>query len=128
MSKSGPLVNLSQYFGARTVAMLLGLFPLSANLGTARALGSLLYRIDKKHRKRALENLRASFPEKPQAELEYIAERSMQHFIELVMDILFTTRLINIETWHRYVHLDPSSAETLNLVLRGRGAIMLTGH
>jgi KDO2-lipid IV(A) lauroyltransferase len=108
-------------------AMLLGLFPVNANLRSARAVGSLLYRIDKKHRKRALENLRASFPEKPHAELEYVAERSMQHFVELVMDVLFTTRLINAESWHKYVHMDGPS-DSLRILLRGRGAIMLTAH
>src|SRR3954469_16078739 len=102
MPKSGPLMNLTQYFGARFTAMMLGLFPIEQNLDSARGLGSLMYKFDKKHRKRALENLRASFPEKPQAELEFIAERSMQHFIELVMDILFTTRKINIESWHNF--------------------------
>src|ERR1700735_5447692 len=106
MSKHGLISNLSQYFGARFTAMLLGLFPIEQNLESARGIGGLLYKFDKKHRKRALENLRASFPEKPQAELEYIAERSMQHFIELVMDVLFTTRKINLEKWHNYIHLN----------------------
>jgi KDO2-lipid IV(A) lauroyltransferase len=127
MGQNSALVNLSQYFGARTAAMLLGLFPINANLRTARAVGGLLYKIDKKHRLRALENLRASFPEKSEKELDYIAERSMQHFIELVMDVLFSTRLINAESWHRYVHLDGLS-ESLKILLRGRGAVMLTAH
>ena len=127
MATSSPLVNLSQYFGARFAAMMLGVFPINANLKTARDIGSLLYKIDRKHRKRALENLRASFPDKPQKELEEIAERSMQHFISLVMDILFTTRLINVESWYRYVRLD-SLGPALRVLLRGQGAIVLTGH
>ncbi|HVX87156.1 MAG TPA: lysophospholipid acyltransferase family protein [Phycisphaerae bacterium] len=127
MAQNGAMVNLAQYIGARFTAMMLGMFPVNANLRTARAVGAALYRMDRKHRKRALENLRASFPEKSQAELERIAERSMQHFIELVMDVLFSTRLINAESWHRYVHLDGLS-ESLRILLRGRGAIMLTGH
>jgi Kdo2-lipid IVA lauroyltransferase/acyltransferase len=137
MGQSGPLVNYSQYFGARTVAMLLGLFPVNANLGSARAIGSLMYHLDRKHRKRALENLRASFPEKPERELEDIAERSMQQFMGLVMDVLFTTRKINIETWHKYVHFGkapPGSpihgnlAEALRIMIKSRGCIMLTAH
>jgi KDO2-lipid IV(A) lauroyltransferase len=127
MGQSSELVNLSQYFGARTTAMLLGLFPVNANLRTARAVGGILYKLDKKHRLRALENLRASFPEKSDKELDFIAERSMQHFLELVMDVLFSTRLINAESWYRYVHLDGLS-DSLKILLRGRGAIMLTGH
>jgi KDO2-lipid IV(A) lauroyltransferase len=43
------------------------------------------------------------------------------------MDVLFSTRLINAESWHRYVHLDGLS-DSLKILLRGRGAIMLTGH
>ena len=124
MAQPGPIAAFSQYFGARFAAMMLGLFPVNQNLRTARDIGSLLYKVDRKHRKRALENLRASFPEKPQAELEYIAERSMQHFIELVMDILFTTRMINVETWHQYVRLT-GLADALKLFLRNRGAIVL---
>jgi KDO2-lipid IV(A) lauroyltransferase len=127
MAQSGPLVSLSQYFGARFMAMLLGIFPINANLKTARDIGSLVYKLDKKHRNRALDNLRASFPEKSEKELNDIAERSMQHFIELVMDILFTTRLINVESWHRYVRL-VGLAESLRILLRNQGAIVLTGH
>jgi Kdo2-lipid IVA lauroyltransferase/acyltransferase len=127
MAKSGPIMNFAQYFGARFAAMMMGLFPVNANLKTARDIGSLMYRLDKKHRKRGLDNLRASFPDKPQAELEDIAERSMQHFISLVMDVLFTTRMINLETWYRFARLC-SMGEALKVLLRGRGAIVLTGH
>jgi len=127
MAQPGPIVSFAQYFGARFTAMMLGLFPVNANLKTARDIGSLIYRIDKKHRKRGLENLRASFPEKSEAELAEIAERSMQHFISLVMDVLFTTRMINLETWHRHTRLC-NMGEALKVLLRGRGAIVLTGH
>ena len=127
MSKHSTLMNFSQYAAARTVSMLLGLFPVNDNLNTARAIGGLLYRFDRKHRKRALENLRLSFPEKDEKELNYIAERSMQHFIELVMDVLFTTRQIHIETWHEHVHFRTLN-ESLKILLRQRGALVLTGH
>lgn len=139
MAQQSNLVHLSQYAAARTVALLLGLFPVNANLRTARGMGQLLYAVDRKHRQRALENLRASFPEKSDRELNEIARESMQHFLMLVMDILFTPRLIHVETWHQYVHLT-GLAESLKLLLRGPkrdgngeekgggGAIMLTGH
>lgn len=127
MAKHSAFVDYSQYAAARTAALLLGLFPINANLRTARAVGNFLYAIDRKHRKRALENLRASFPEKPEHELDEIARQSMGHFIELVMDVLFTPRLIHVETWHNYVHLTGLS-DSLKLLLRGRGAVTITGH
>src|SRR5689334_6795455 len=127
MATPGTIAAYTQYFGARFVSMLFGLFPVNANLQSARDIGSILYKIDKKHRKRALENLRASFPEMSDAEINRTAERSMQHFIELVVDVLFSTRMINVESWHRYVRL-VGLAESLKILLKGRGAIVLTGH
>ena len=64
MAQNGALLNLTQYFGARFTAMMLGLFPVNANLRTARAVGALLYKIDRKHRKRALEPHRAFIKER----------------------------------------------------------------
>jgi KDO2-lipid IV(A) lauroyltransferase len=127
MAQPGLIAAYAQYFGARFTAMMLGLFPVNANLKTARDIGSLLYRLDRKHRRRALENLRASFPDLPDKELDSIAERSMQHFIELIMDVLFTTRMINVESWHRHVRM-VNMAQPLRVLLRGQGAIVLTGH
>jgi KDO2-lipid IV(A) lauroyltransferase len=127
MATHSALINYLQYVPARTVAMLLGLFPVNANLRTARRLGSLMFRLDSKHRARALANLRASFPEKSEPELTAIAERSMQHFIELVMDVLVTPRLIHVETWHQHIHLRGLEA-TMRLLLAERGAILLTAH
>lgn len=127
MAKSGLVSNFAQYAAARTVAMMLNLFSIEDNLNVARGLGSFLYKIDRRHRKRALENLRASFPEKSGEELNYIAKRSMQHFIELVMDVFFTTREIQLETWHKSVRFKNLHVP-LKMLLEKRGAIMLTGH
>lgn len=127
MGQNSALMNWVQYGAARSVASLLGLFSIQGNLDTARNIGSVLYKIDKKHRNRALENLRASFPEKPESELNYIAERSMQHFIELVMDVLYTTRFIHTGTWHQYGYM-LNMSDSLRILLKNKGAIVLTGH
>lgn len=107
--------------------MMLGFFPVNANLATARAFGSLLWTFDKKHRNRAMENITRSFPDMPRHEVERIARRSIEHFCELAMDVMFTTRIINAETWHHYVHPKNFQA-VLDIILHGKGAIMLTGH
>jgi len=127
MATKNPYIHWLQYIPARLVAMLLGLFPVNANLGSARLIGSLWWHAMKKHRVRAMTNLRASFPEKSEEELTDIAKRSLQHFMELVMDTLFTPHKIHIETYHRYVHLNGLD-ESLRHMLRGNGAIMITGH
>jgi KDO2-lipid IV(A) lauroyltransferase len=127
MASNGLVSNFSQYAAARTVSMLLNLFGIEENLSMARGIGSLLWKVDRRHRKRAVENLRASFPEKSEEEINYIAKRSIQHFVELVMDVFFTTREIQLETWHKHVRLK-NLEEPIRMLLRERGAIMLTGH
>jgi len=121
-------VDLLQYIGLRTVSMALHSFPIDANLQTAKLLGSLVYRFDKKHRDRSLGNLRRSFPAISQRQREQLARRSVQQLIMLFVEVLFTTRLIRIDTWPRFVELENFDQVIKLLMQRGRGLILLTGH
>lgn len=127
MAQHSAFSNYLTYAAARTVAMLFGLFPINANLQLARNLGSLIYKIDKKHRKRIQDNLRASFPDKSPAEIESIGEQSMQNLFSLIFDVIFTPRILHVESWHKYIHFNNLS-DSLRMLLQNRGAIMLTAH
>jgi KDO2-lipid IV(A) lauroyltransferase len=122
------LVDRLQYLALRLISTALHCFPIDTNLRTAKHLGSLLYRFDRKHRERALANLRRSFPEMCDRQREHVAERSMQELIMLFVEILFTTRLIRLDTWTRYVRLE-NFRDTLALLMRrDQGLIILTAH
>lgn len=117
-----------QYVALRVVSMVLHSFPVDANLQTARFIGSMMYRFDRKHRERALGNLRRSFPEMSERRRERLALRSHQDLVMLAVEVLFTTRLIRLETWSKYIDLD-NFREVVALMLRkDQGLIMLTGH
>lgn len=123
------LVDRLQYVGLRLVSMCMHCWPVRANLAVARTLGNLMYAVDRKHRERALANLRRSFPEKPERELHRLARRSMQQLFMLFVETLFTTRLVRMDTVARYVRLNDIGPVLRMLMDRdGRGAIMLTGH
>jgi lauroyl/myristoyl acyltransferase len=62
-----------------------------------------MFAVDKKHRDRAMGNLRRSFPDMPDAHLARMAKRSMQALCLLAIEVLFTTRLIRIDTFMKYV-------------------------
>jgi KDO2-lipid IV(A) lauroyltransferase len=122
------VVDMMQYLGLRTVSMLLHSFPVNANLQSAKLLGSLMYAVDRKHRDRAMGNLRRSFPDMPEARRRIMARRSMQQLFMLFIEILFTTRLVRIDTWANYCELN-NFKEVLELLLkRDKGLILLTGH
>jgi KDO2-lipid IV(A) lauroyltransferase len=116
------------YVAARLVAVAMHVFPVDVNLQTAKLLGSGMYLIDKRHRDRALANLRRSFPQLNEKQRERLARRSMQQMVMLFVEVLFTTRLIRLDTWRRYVELE-NFRDVLDLfVRRERGLVLLTGH
>jgi KDO2-lipid IV(A) lauroyltransferase len=122
------LFDRLQYVALRLISMALHCFPVDTNLRTAKALGDLLYKFDRKHRERALANLRRSFPDMPEPERRLVARRSMQELIMLFVELLFTTRLIRLDTWTRYARLE-NFRDVLELLMRkDRGLILLTAH
>lgn len=121
-------IDLVQYVGLRLVSTALHSFPVDANLRTAKLLGSFMYAADVKHRKRALANLARSFPEMTDRQRRALAKRSMQQLFMLFVEILFTTRLVRIDTWADYVQLENFRDVLALLLEKDRGLIMLTGH
>src|SRR3954465_7343666 len=122
------MIDRLQYIGLRIASMLMHCWPVDLNLKLARIIGDAVYSIDKKHRQRAIPNLRRSFPGMCEKEIENLARRSMQNLFMFFVEVLFTTRLIRIDTWPRYVRLE-NFREVLEMLLRRHhGLIMLTGH
>jgi len=122
------LLDRLQYFAARTVAMMMQCWPVNSNLRTAKRLGGLLYRFDRKHRERALANLRRSFPELSERQREVLARRSMEELFMFFVEMFYTTRLIRIDTWARYIVLENFQKPLELMMDRKGGLIMLTGH
>lgn len=125
-----------QYAGLRLAAMFMHCFPVEANMKVAALIGDAMFAIDRKHRDRALGNLRRSFPDMPEDVRREMARRSMRQLFMLFVEILFTTRLIHLENWPSFVQMD-NFGESLNLLLdkqhsegmgKKRGLILLTGH
>jgi KDO2-lipid IV(A) lauroyltransferase len=98
------------YLGVRLFAMFVHMFGWRANYRTAALLGNLLFRLDKRHRIRA------------------IAKASMRNLMYLAVEVLFTTRLITPGRWRRHIKLT-NMAETIRLLAeRESGFVMATPH
>ncbi|HUB24563.1 MAG TPA: hypothetical protein VL992_03965, partial [Tepidisphaeraceae bacterium] len=122
------LIDWLQYAGLRLVAMLLHCLPVEANLQTANMLGDVMFAIDRKHRERAMANLRRSFPEMPEQVRRRVARQSMRQLFIFFVELLFTTRLIRWDNWRNYIEV-ADFQRTLDLLLdKRRGVILLTGH
>jgi len=64
----------------------------------------------------------------PEAQRREMARRSMQQLFMLFVEVLFTTRLVRIDTFRRYVELTDFQQVLQLLLKRNQGLIFLTGH
>src|SRR5271154_1626991 len=114
-----------QYIALRLVSMILHCFPVEYNIRTAKLIGNIMYAVDRKHRERALGNLRRSFPDMPEETRKIMARRSMQQLCIFFVEMLFTTRLVRIDSWLKYVELHEFRQTLALLMDRRKGLILL---
>jgi len=138
--KRSKVRDFLSYLALRMLVLVFHLFPIEKNLRTARLLGSLMWFIigqdipilrkilRRRHRNQIMENLRSALGDRyDEVELARIGKSSCQHLVMFAMECLFTTRLITVGTWRRYVRLK-NFQEALRVLLSQRGAILVTGH
>lgn len=122
-----PLIKWSQYLGARMAEMVLTTFEARSNLRTASAIGRLMYTFDKRHRERASTHIRLAFPEYSEAQVQSLTRESFEHFLQLVMEVCHTPRLLNYASWPQRTKLTKMGT-AIEMLSAGQPAILLTGH
>lgn len=126
-AKSGVVAWLI-YILVRTVFAVMQTFPIDWNLKTGRVLARLWPRIAPRHRERAVTHLRAALGDRyPPAEIERLADCCLESVTMFAVEAICLPRLINANTWSRYIELRDFE-EALELLLSGRGVILVTGH
>jgi len=126
-TKHNPVKDWLIYLALRILIVYLSLFDTETNLNTACFLGRLLWKHYHRGRKRALENLRASFPEKSEKWLRQTGRRSFEHIMMLAIDVLFAPRRVTKHNWRNYSRYR-NTERTKWLMQEGRGLMMVTGH
>ena len=115
------------YIALRILVVFLYLFDVETNLRTACFLGRLLWKRYHRGRKRALDNLRASYPEKSEQWYREMGRRSFEHIAMLAIDVLFTPRLVKKSNWRDYSRF--KTAERAKWLMKGGGGmLMVAGH
>ncbi len=123
------LLDRIVYLALRVVASGVHSYGPEVSLALARIVGNIMYVVDKKHRDRAIGNLKRSFPNMPDRKIRETARRSMEALCMLGVEVMITTRVIRVDTFMKYVELGGGFRDVLRLLLEGhRGLILLTGH
>jgi len=125
--KHNPVKDYLLYLGMRILSIVVHMSNVETSLRIARFFGRLLWRYYHRGRKRALENLRASFPQKSEEWIWQTGKQSFQHVAMLAMDLIFVPRLVKRGNWHDY-----SRYKTVErakwLMQEGRGLLMVAAH
>ncbi|MEP0845909.1 MAG: lipid A biosynthesis acyltransferase [Phycisphaerae bacterium] len=118
-----------EYAAVRAWSLIINCFPVETNLRTARLLGRVWWLVMKRHRDRAMDNLRPALGHVyDETRLREIARRSFEHFAQVyLVELPMTPRLVTEWSWARHVELG-DLGPALRELLSGRGALLLTAH
>jgi KDO2-lipid IV(A) lauroyltransferase len=125
--KHHPATEWLAYAVLRIVLMFVYMFDVETNLKTACLLGRVLWRSYHRGRQRALDNLRASFPDKTKEWIHQTGRRSFEHVAMLAMDVILTPRVVKKHNWRQYSRYR-NAERTKWLMKEGRGLLMVGAH
>jgi len=112
----------------RGSAMALSTMPASWVRDAARLAGWLMYRLDRKHRRRALFNIHLALPHLPAPEAERVALRSMQHCCQTFLGMAALARSAGEEPLRRITGVTPDAPPPPAAVTAPGPSIFVTGH
>lgn len=127
--KEKPLLNYLVYLAIRIVVAALQAIPLEAGKSLARALAWLIYKVDKRHRQVAHENLALAFPELAEdfPARDRIVRKVLEHFCTLLIEIVHLPRIMNSRNWRKFLDLGDSPI-IVDALLKNRPLMIVTGH
>ena len=123
----GPVVKWSQYLALRVAVGLSYLLGVRVCLLIAAGAGRVLFVLDRRHRRRAITQVRLAFGEWDERRVTWVARRSCQRFVQLVVEMVFMPRRIHAKNYERHlVRKDAFGA--MDLFRAREPMLLLTGH
>jgi KDO2-lipid IV(A) lauroyltransferase len=124
-----PLVDFAVYFAVRVAVGLVQALPAPLPFKLAAFLGWFAYRIDKRHRLVAAENIRFAFPELADnpARVDRLVRGAYHHIALMAIEIALLPRKLHTASWRRFADMDPG-LKLLAPLYADRAAIFVTAH
>jgi KDO2-lipid IV(A) lauroyltransferase len=129
MSKSrSHLADFLVYFILRSVVCVLQALSPETGRRLARGMAWLAYRVDRRHRLVADDNLRHAFPGRyTDAERDRMIRSIYLHFCTMLIEILHMPRRLHRNNWRDHIELG-NGRKLVELLLSGRPLLIVTGH
>jgi KDO2-lipid IV(A) lauroyltransferase len=122
------LADYAVYLIVRVVVCLIQTVSFERAWSLADYLAWFVYRVDRRHREVALENLQSAFPNSfTDLERDALVRSVYAHFCRLLIEIIHLPRRLHINNWQRF--LDFAQAKPMvEVLLSDRPLMIVTGH
>jgi KDO2-lipid IV(A) lauroyltransferase len=114
------------YLAVRGVIAFIELLSYEAGCSLAQSLAWLMYRLDRRHRKVATDNVRHAYPHAGEKAVDRLVRKTYRHFCTLIIDIVHARRKLHPTNWRRHLTFDESALA--HYAWDGRAYLILTGH
>jgi Kdo2-lipid IVA lauroyltransferase/acyltransferase len=122
------MIAYLQYLVMRGFSVFVNLLPENSSFWIGRRLGWIAYHLDRRHRKVALDNLRLAFGrEKPEEELQAIAQKTFEHLGLTTMEFFRIPRM-DIEIVKERVTIEGAEIFERMLSNNAHGILLLLSH
>jgi KDO2-lipid IV(A) lauroyltransferase len=125
--KRSRLLDYGVYVAVRAVVCVLQALPYRMALSAAGGLAWLAYRVNRRHRLVADDNLKHAFPDMNEVERDRLVRAVYRHFCRLLVQIIHVPRLLHVRNWKQHVEMGGWDG-FIEVMLSGRPVLVVTGH
>jgi KDO2-lipid IV(A) lauroyltransferase len=120
-------VDYLVYLAVRAVVCLLQMLSYRTSMRLADALAWLAYRVNRRHRQTAADNLRHAFPDLTDADRTAVVRATYRHYCGLMLVMLHLPRCFHVHSWKNYLGMT-GARQLVGALLSGRPVLLVTGH
>jgi KDO2-lipid IV(A) lauroyltransferase len=122
-----PAADYAVYLVIRLAVCVLQALSLAKAQAFARFLAWVAYRVDRRHREVARDNLRRAFPAASAAALDRHVRAVYRHFLTVLVEIVQIPRRLHVTNWQRHIEL-VHGGRVVGGLTGGRPLLIVTGH
>lgn len=123
-----PLKDYTVYLVLRLIVMFVQCLSLDAARRFAGVLAALAYRVDRRHRLVADDNLRHAFGDRyTPEERDHLVRATYRHFCTMLLEIILLPRKLHAHNWRNHLELF-GGPRIIEQLLSGRPVLIVTGH
>ena len=122
-----PFTDFAVYLVVRVIVCIVQAVPTAWAFGFANLLAAVAYRVDKRHRNVAADNLRHAFPERSDAAIDRIVRDCYRHFATVLIEMLLLPRKMRVANWRNYGSMVNGGPVVAGLLDR-RPLLIVTAH